>query len=98
MLNHANIIDKTLEEYSFVDIEGERFGALEFRLERAVFYSAYIIRKLSENGKLTDICSTQKIEVAVYKSIATETSIRKSLGLEILSRSKTTKLHFVWTP
>ena len=83
LLNHANVISETLVNYSSTDIEEEELGAMEFRLERAVFYSAYIIRKLIENGKLTDICSTQKISVSVYKSIATQPSIRKSFGLEM---------------
>lgn len=83
LLDHANVIGETLANYSDIETEGEDFSALEFRLERAVFYSAYIIRKLVENGKLTDTCSSQKVAVAVYKSIATEPSIRRSFGLEI---------------
>lgn len=82
LLEHANIIEKCIRSYS-PKISERKHNRLQFKLERAIFYSVFIVRKLIENDKLTNTCSYQKIKVQRFKSKRTEASLRKSLGVEI---------------
>ena len=50
------------------DDEGEQYEARLFKLERAIFYAAFVIRKLIENGKITDKVGRQAVEVTAFKA------------------------------
>ena len=39
-----------------------------FKLERVIFYAAFVVRKLIENGKITDKVARQVVEVAAFKA------------------------------
>ena len=52
LLKHADSIDEILDNYTTTIEDEEELHLREFQLERAVFYSAYIIRKLIEQFAL----------------------------------------------
>lgn len=41
---------------------------IPFRIERALFYSSFIVRKLIENRKITDKCSNQCLKVILFET------------------------------
>ena len=49
-------------------------GLANFQLEKNLFYSAFVVRKLWENHKLTDATADFKLNVAVYDAITTKNS------------------------
>ena len=78
----ANKLEELLDAYSSEQTE-EEYCLTVFNLEKTIFYSAFIIRKLIENRKLTDKCSKQKIIVQVFLATDTQPSIRNTLGIEM---------------
>ena len=54
------------------DLSPSRIDCAEevpFKLERALFLSAFIVRKLRENHKLTDRVASQSLEVSFHQAI-----------------------------
>ena len=82
LLSHANNIENSVSAYS-IKMTEEEYGSNEFKLERSIFYSAFIVRKLIENAKLTDHCSNYKIKTQVFLAKETEPTIRNYLGIEM---------------
>ena len=51
-----------------MDDEGDQSEARMFKLERVIFYAAFVVRKLIENGKITDKVARHVVEVAAFKA------------------------------
>lgn len=50
------------------DDESDQYDARLFELERAIFYAAFVVRKLIENGKITDRVARHFVEVTAFKA------------------------------
>ena len=97
LLAHANALENLLSAYSD-ELSEEEYYSTEFNLEKAIFYSAFIVRKLIENRKLTDDCSKQKVVVQVFLSKDTKPTIRNSSGVEMAVDFETTSSNLIELP
>jgi hypothetical protein len=60
-------LSHTIRTEAAKDVDGMD-GRREFKLEQAIFYSAFVVRKLIENKKLTDETAGHSIEVTGFRS------------------------------
>ncbi|WP_371397228.1 hypothetical protein [Fretibacter rubidus] len=82
LLVHLKTIESSISLISIDQTEDEH-NLWVFNLERAIFYSAYIVRKLIENRKLTDSCSNYKIKLSVHTAKRPNVTIHSALGFEM---------------
>ncbi len=72
-------LSRTIRTEAAKDFEGMD-GRREFKLERAIFYSAFVVRKLIEKKKLTDATSGHSIEVTGFGSRRSKVGLLSFVG------------------